>query len=272
MSFILTSLFSLLFLFIERIMTAKDPFVQQRSTLADPMKINSLLNDQILACPQNLLPISHELLHGPESARFLVVNTSASPVQEGGKSTPNIKAEEPARAQLRCAKSSASFRGQGRCVASQDESAATAITDNEIPKARSKRMRGASEALEIERHLADIHPRWTYTEEEVHFIWYYRVVLSKEWEDIHKSFNHRFNPRKSPSCLQDKLSRLTRKGKFPARLKKEQKQTHEGEARQATSHVTIEDIVRRCASLRYPWMKEVSRTAGSQSEVHDHSR
>ncbi|CAG8232482.1 unnamed protein product [Penicillium salamii] len=255
MSFILISLF-LLFLFIERIMTAKGSFVQQRSASADPMKISSLLNDQTLACPQNLLPISHELPQGPESARFLAVNTSASSVQEDGKSTPTIEAEEP---------SSASFRGRGRFVASQDEPAATsedtwppsgrrrgatAIADDENPKARPKRMRGASEALDIERHL------WKrFTEEEVHFIWYYRVVLLKRWEEIYKSFNGRFTPRKNPSCLQDKLLRLTRKRELPARPKKDQEQIHDGEVRRASSHATIKDVVEICESLGYSWMK-----------------
>ena len=257
------------------------------------MKISSLLNYQTLAYPQNLLSIPHELPQGPESVRFLAVNSSASSDQEDGKSTPTIEAEEP---------SSAYFRGRGRCVASQDESTATsegtwpapgrrrgatAIADDENLEARSKRMRGASEALDIEHHLADIpklettqsvmvtstiRPRWKeFTEEEVHFIWYYRVVLLEKWEDIHKSFSHRFTPREKSSCLQDKLLRLIRKGESPARPKRDQEQIHDGEVRRTISHATIEDV-KRCESLGYSWIKGASRTTGSQSEVQDHSR
>jgi hypothetical protein len=272
-----------LFLSFERIMIAKGSSVQQRST-SDRMKISSLLNNEKLACPQNVL----KLPQGPESVRFLAVNISASSVQEDGKFTPTIEAEEP---------SWASFWGRGRCVASRDKSAATsedtwpasgrrrgatAIADDENPGARSKRMRGASEALEIERHLAvipklettqfvivtpPIRPRQKrrYTRAEMHFIWYYRVVLSEKWEDIHKSFNDNFTPRSDPSCLRDKLRQLITKGELPARSKKDQEQTHDREAGQAISHTNIDDVVKRCESLGYPWMKGASRTAGSQS-------
>ncbi|CAG8310986.1 unnamed protein product [Penicillium salamii] len=276
-------------------MTAKGSFVQQRSASADPMKVSSLLNDQTLTSPQNLLFISHEMPQGPETANFLAVSTSASSVQEDGKSAPTIEAEEP---------SSASFRDRGRCVASQDESTATsedtwpapghqrgatAIVDDESPKARSNRVHDASEAPEIERHLADIpnfetiqpvmvttllHRRQkiVYTEEEVHFIWYYRVVLLKRWKDIHTSFNRRFTPRETYICLQDKLLRLIRKGELPARLKKNQPQIHDEEVSRSVSHPTIEAVVQRCESLGYSWMKGASRTTGSQSEIQDHSR
>ncbi|KAK9846943.1 hypothetical protein MYU51_000005 [Penicillium brevicompactum] len=275
-------------------MTPKGSFVQQRSASADPMKVSSLLNNQTLASPQNLLPISHEMPQGPESARFLAVNSSALSVQEDSKSAPTIEAEEP---------SSSSFGDRGRCVASQDESAATsedtwpalgrrrcatAIVDDESLKARSNRIHDASEPPEIERHLADIpkletiqsvmvtpiiHRRQkiVYTEEEVHFIWYYRVVLFKRWKDIHTSFNRRFTPRETYICLQDKLLRLTRKGELPARPKKNQVQIDE-EVSRAISHPTIEDVVERCKSRGYLWMKGYLRTTGAQSEVQDHSR
>ncbi|CAG7928747.1 unnamed protein product [Penicillium olsonii] len=111
-----------------------------------------------------------------------------------------------------------------------------------------------------------------YTEEEVHFIWYYRVVLLKRWKDIHTSFNRRFTPRETYICLQDKLLRLTRKGELPARLKKNQPQIHDEEVSRGISHPTIEAVVQRCESLGYSWMKGASRTTLSQSEIQDHSR
>ncbi|CAG7935438.1 hypothetical protein DTO013E5_10115 [Penicillium roqueforti] len=268
-------------------MAAKGSSVLKRST-SDRMKISSLLNEQTLPCPQNVLASPHKLRQGHGSVRFLAVNNSTSSVHEDGKFTPPIDVEEP---------SSASFQGRERCVASQDESAATsedtwpasgrrrdatAITGDKNPGARSKRRRGANEALEIERHLVDIpklettqsvvvtppvHPsqKRGYTKEETHFIWYYHVVLLEKWEDIHKSFNDNFTSRSDPSCLRDKLRQLVMKGDLPARPKKDHEQTHNGEAGQAISHAAIEDVLQRCASLGYLWMKEASRIAGSQT-------
>ncbi|CAG8140979.1 unnamed protein product [Penicillium salamii] len=268
-------------------MAAKGSSVLKRS-ISDRMKISSFLNEQAPPYPQNVLPSPHQLPQGPGSVRSPPVNNSVLSVHEYGKFTPSIEVKKP---------SSASFQGRGRCVASQDESAAasedawpssgcrrdaTAITGDETPGARSKRMRGADEALEIKRHLIDIHKlektqsvvitppihpsqKRGYTKEETHFIWYYRVVLLEKWEDIHKSFNDNFTPRSDPSCLRDKLRQLIVKGDLPARPKINQEQTHNGEAGQAISHANIEEVLQRCTSLGYLWIKEASRIAGSQT-------
>ncbi|KAJ5173557.1 uncharacterized protein N7500_001488 [Penicillium coprophilum] len=97
------------------------------------------------------------------------------------KTTPIIKTEKPASVRRTRAISSASSRSRGRSMASRDgsvapsedtvrESRATgrrkgaaATADEETPKPRIKRKRGASEALEIEPHPADI-PRFDTTQ------------------------------------------------------------------------------------------------------------
>jgi hypothetical protein len=91
--------------------------------------------------------------------------------QPDSKSTTTVKTEKPSSARRTRAVSSASSRSRGRSLASRDGSAApsddtqrasgrrrgaTVTTEDETPKARSKRKRGASEALEIEPHPADI--------------------------------------------------------------------------------------------------------------------
>jgi hypothetical protein len=247
-----------LFRFIEKIMTAKGSFVQQRLT-SDRMKISTLLNDQALDHPQNVLPSPHELPKGPDSARFLAVNTSASSVQETVKYKSTMEAGEPS----------------SRCVASQSELAATskdtrrasgrrrgatAIADDETPETRPKCMRGAVTPTK--------RPGWwQYTQEEQHFIWYHRIVLSMTWADINQSFSDRFAPRQGHACLKDKLRRSIRRGELPVRPKKDLEETNEGKDGQAISHATIEDVVKFCESQGYLWMRDGSRTAGSQSEV-----
>lgn len=91
--------------------------------------------------------------------------------QPDAKSTPTIKTEKPASTRRMRAVSSASSRSRGRSMASRDGSAAPsddtlrasgrlkgapATADEETPKGRSKRKRGASEAQDIEPHPADI--------------------------------------------------------------------------------------------------------------------
>ncbi|CAG7954627.1 unnamed protein product [Penicillium olsonii] len=96
--------------------------------------------------------------------------------QPDTKATPTIKTEKQSSRRMR-AVSSASSRSRGRSMASRDGSVApsddtlralgrrkgaSGIVDDETPKARSKRKRGASEAMEVEPHPADI-PRFDTT-------------------------------------------------------------------------------------------------------------
>ena len=91
--------------------------------------------------------------------------------QPDAKSTPTIKTEKPPSTRRMRAVSSASSRSRGRSLASRDGSAAPSddtlrassrlkgapvTADEETPKGRSKRKRGASEAQDIEPHPADI--------------------------------------------------------------------------------------------------------------------
>ncbi|CAG8947541.1 unnamed protein product [Penicillium salamii] len=97
--------------------------------------------------------------------------------QPDTKSTPTIKTEKQASSRRMRAVSSTSSRSRGRSMASRDGSVAPsddtlralgrrkgapATADDETPKARSKRKRGGSEALDVEPHPADI-PRFDTT-------------------------------------------------------------------------------------------------------------
>lgn len=232
-------------------MTVKGSSFQQRPT-PDPMKISSLLNGQ------NVLSSSHELPQGIKCAPFLAVNAAASSVIETGKSKSTIEAGEP---------SSRRVASQGEPAGTSKDTwrassrrSATVIADGEPPKGRPKRMRDAVKPA--------IRPRCIqYTQEELHFIWYYRVVLLKKWRDIHKSFSHHFTPPEKATSLEDKLIRLIRNGELPGRPKKNQERSHNGKVRRAICHATIEEVVKKCESLEYPWMEEASRTAIADDET-----
>lgn len=201
-------------------MTTEGSFSQQPSTLGDPMKISSLSNHQTLSWHHHPPPSSHKGTQDPGSALFMAVNPSASSVHESGAHTESLNLqyqEQVPFSDIHAHSSNPIKRG---------------ITKSQSPSHRRP-------------------SRKVYNEEEVYFIWYYRVILRHKWPDVLESFNRQFTsrPRRGYQGLQCKLQRFIQQKKSPARPKKWQDRAYGEKAGD---------------NLRYPWMWEASKTPGSQ--------
>lgn len=206
-------------------MTTEGSFSQQPSTLGDPMKINSLLNHQTLSWDHHP---PHKGSQGPENALFLAVNSSASSVHESGTHTESLNLQDQEQMLL---------------------SDIQANSPNAIK-------RGTTKSEIISRRRPS---RKAYNNEEVYFIWYYRIILRHKWPDVVEGFNRQFTsrPRRGYQGLQCKLRRFIQQKESPARPKKGQGQTYGEKAGD---------------NLRDPWMWEASRTSGSQFKAQSHPR
>lgn len=209
-------------------MNTEGSFSQQPSTLGHPMKISSLLNHQTLSWHHHPPPSSHKVTQDPGSALFMAFNPLASSVHESGAHTESLNLQYQEQVPF---------------------SDIHAHSSNPIKRGTTK-----SQSPSHRRPS-----RKVYNEEEVCFIWYYRVILRHKWPDVLESFNRQFTsrPRRGYQGLQCKLQRFIQQKKSPARPKKCQDRAYGEKAGD---------------NLRYPWMWEASKTPGSQFKAQNHLR
>ncbi|KAI4207490.1 MAG: hypothetical protein LQ346_000535 [Caloplaca aetnensis] len=85
--------------------------------------------------------------------------------------------------------------------------------------------------------------RPTYSEEEIDFIWYYRVDLRWEWEDIHSAFKYQFPDSREKGGIQCKYYRHLENYGFP-------------KVRKRDRTAAVEHYGMRANTGRwYPWME-----------------
>ena len=209
-------------------MNTEGSLCQQPSTLGDPMKISSLLNLQTLSWHRIPPPSSQKGSQDPGSALCMAANPSASSVHESGAHTENLNLQDQEQVPF---------------------SDIHAHSSNPIKRGTTK-----SESPSYRRPS-----RKVYNEEEVFFIWYYRVILRHKWPDVLESFNRQFTsrPRHGHQGFQRKLQRVIQLKKSPARPKKCQDRTYGEKAGD---------------NLRYPWMWDALRTPGFQFKAESHLR
>ncbi|KAL2005543.1 hypothetical protein VTN00DRAFT_2754 [Thermoascus crustaceus] len=111
-------------------------------------------------------------------------------------------------------------------------------------------------------------PRPKYEEEEMYFIWYYRVDLNQEWKEVRESFNRQFptRQRRGFQGIQCKFYRFIREKECPTL--REQRRMRNGEFIARNGSKCSETLPRfgvvQWMGVWYPWMRESKAQVLSQ--------
>ncbi|KIX95766.1 uncharacterized protein Z520_08474 [Fonsecaea multimorphosa CBS 102226] len=101
-----------------------------------------------------------------------------------------------------------------------------------------------------------------YGVEQVYFIWYHRIDLGQDWDDIEREFHHQFGEARKKSGLQCKFYRVLGE-KNIEKVRQQGRSGHRGRGNKIDKFGVVERT-----SQRFPWMRPEDRSKKPTCETH----